>query len=148
VLADAARDRQHILQVRRAVLIGRRAHGNELKQPVGDSGRHISGEVQAPSLCIALYQFFQPGLMDGDAPLIEHFDLIGVDVDAQHMVADLSEASTRNETNISGAENSDFHGGSLAVGELTADNDFCKMASLAEMATYRHVFGRDYETMK
>jgi hypothetical protein len=49
VAADAAGGRQHVLQVGRAVLVGRRAHADELQRAVRHRGGHVGGELQRPA---------------------------------------------------------------------------------------------------
>ena len=43
-----ARGRQHVLHVGRAVLVGRRADGDELQRAVRDAGVDVGGEAKAP----------------------------------------------------------------------------------------------------
>ena len=50
VRADRARDRQHVAQVRRAVLFRRRADGDDLEHAVLDAGLRVGRERQPP-LC-------------------------------------------------------------------------------------------------
>ena len=46
VAADGARRRDHVLQVGRAVLVGRRAHRDELQRAVRDAARDIGRELE------------------------------------------------------------------------------------------------------
>ena len=47
--------------------------------------------------------------MDRHAALLEHLDLARVDVEAQHVVADLGEAGPGDETDVAGPDHRDLH---------------------------------------
>jgi hypothetical protein len=68
VLADRARHGQHVLHVRRAILVRRRADRDELEQPVRDALGHVGGELQAARLAIAGNDGIQPGSKIGISP--------------------------------------------------------------------------------
>ncbi len=93
--ADAARGREHVLHVGRAVLIGRRADGDELQRAVRDACIDVGGEAKAPGRRVAADERLQPGFVDRHAARFQHRDLAGVDVDAQHVVADFGQARSR-----------------------------------------------------
>jgi hypothetical protein len=58
VLADAARGSQHVLEIGRTVLVGRRADADELRRPVMHRG-DVGGELQPAIGRIALDPLFQ-----------------------------------------------------------------------------------------
>jgi hypothetical protein len=109
VVADRARHREHVPQVGAAVLVGRRAHRDEHHLAVGDAGRGVGGEVQAPGAVVADHQRLEPGLVDRDHALREAVDLRLVDVDADDVVADLRQARARDEADVARAEDGDAH---------------------------------------
>jgi hypothetical protein len=59
---------QHVLQVGRAIFVGRRAHADELQRAMRHRVDHIGGELQPASGGVALDQGIQPRLEDGNAP--------------------------------------------------------------------------------
>ena len=87
VLADAARCGQHILQIGRAVFVGWRAHTNELNGAMGHRCGHIGGELQTAGFFVALDQGFEPRLVDGNAAFVQDANLVGIHIQAHHMVA-------------------------------------------------------------
>ena len=94
------------LQVGVARVGRRRADGDE-QQPrvlerVGDVGR----EVQ-PLAVLAATSSARPGLVDRDLAALEALDLVGVDVDAPDLVAELGEAGRRDEADVAGADDAD-----------------------------------------
>ena len=93
--ADMARRGEHVLHVRRAVLAGRRAHRDELERAVRDRGVLIGREAQAARGDVALDHRLEPGLVDGHAAAGQDLDLQRVDVEAEHVVADLGQAGRR-----------------------------------------------------
>ena len=68
---------------------------------VGELGR----EVQP--LAVAGHALGQPGLVDRDLAALEPRDLVGVDVDAPHLVAELGEARRRDQPDVAGADDRD-----------------------------------------
>lgn len=47
--------------------------------------------------------------MDGDLAGLQRGDLGGIDIDTQHLVADIGQHGALNKTDIAGSKNSDFH---------------------------------------
>jgi hypothetical protein len=66
---DVARGLQHVLHVRAAVLVGRRAHRDELHGGVADCGVDIGREAQAPRVHVAAIIGSRPGSWIGTPPL-------------------------------------------------------------------------------
>ena len=114
VLADIAADRlgdaQHVLEIGGAVFVGRRADRDELEQAVLDAFRRVGREVEAPGGEIALEQIVQPRLVDRRLAALEHLHFALVDIHAQHVVADLGEARTRDQADVAGTEDGKTHG--------------------------------------
>jgi hypothetical protein len=110
-LAEAARRRQDVGQVRAAVLVGRGADRQE--HHVGVLDRFvIAGREQQPArLGVARDQRVEAGFMDRDAAVLEHGDLALVHVQAQHGIADVREAGAGHQADIAGADNRNFHRG-------------------------------------
>ena len=48
--------------------------------------------------------------MDGDAAVVEQFDFFCVEIQAKDVIAQLGQAGARDEADIAGADNGDFHG--------------------------------------
>jgi hypothetical protein len=70
VLADAARGGQHVLEIGRSVLVGRRADADELQRPVMHRGDDVGGELQPAIGGIALTICARPGSWIGMPPLL------------------------------------------------------------------------------
>lgn len=79
---SSAGRRQHVLQVSGAVLVGRRADGDELDRAELDGLLHIGGEVQTAGRHVAGDHLIEPRLVDGNAPLLQDPDLFGLEVEA------------------------------------------------------------------
>jgi hypothetical protein len=108
-LADAARGRQDMPQVGAAVLIGRRADRNENHIGMRNRAVVVGAELDAAGCGVGGNQLVQARLMDRDLPGVEHIDLARIDIQAQHGIADVSEAGSRNQANITGTDNRNFH---------------------------------------
>ena len=89
VLGDVAGGRQHVLQVGRAVFIGRRAHSDELHVAVRHAGSHVGRKLDAAGRAVTLDQLLQSRFVDGHAAGVEQVDLLLVDVETEHIVAQL-----------------------------------------------------------
>ena len=86
VPTDRAGGGQDMPQIRRAVLLRRRTHGDELKQAEIHAAGHVRGEFEATRLDGALDQTRQTGFMDGHFSPLQTADPVAVDVDAKHIV--------------------------------------------------------------
>ena len=75
-----------------------------------DAFCRVGRELEAPGREVALQQVVQPRLVDRRLAALEHLDLALVDVDAQHVVADLGEARARDQADVAGTENGETHG--------------------------------------
>ena len=109
--ADVARGGEHVLHVRRPVFLGRRADGDELQRAVRDRGVDVGGEPESSGLHIAPDQRREAGLVDRHAAAVQGRDLGGVDVEAQHVIADFRETGAGDEADVTGADDRDLHAG-------------------------------------
>ena len=110
VLGDGGGDPEHVGEIRRAVLVGGRADGDELHRGVRDPLGGVGGEVQPAFGVVLPDELLEPGLVDRDLSRLQPLDLGGVDVDAEHVVAHLGEHRALHEADVTGSENGDLHG--------------------------------------
>ena len=109
VAADRAGRGDDVLQVGRAVLVGRGAHRDELQQPVRHRLCHVGGEAQPAGGAVARHHVEQAGLVDRHAAGLDDADLLGVEVQAQHVVAHLGETGAADQADVAGADDGDLH---------------------------------------
>ena len=69
----------------------------------------VGGEVEPPGGMVLLHQLLEPGLVDRHAPGLQPLDLGLVDIDAEHVMADLGQHRPLHQPDISGSENRDLH---------------------------------------
>ena len=110
ILADRSRHREHVAQVGAAILIRWRADGDEDQVAVGYGTRCIGREIEPAGAVIGQHHILEPGLVDRDHALLEAAHLGLVDIDAEHVIADLGKAGAGDQTDVSGAEDRYFHG--------------------------------------
>ncbi len=91
VLGDGACSGSDILQVGGAVFVGRCTDGDHLHQTVRHAGGDIGGETQAARFDVALDDFIQTRFVDGHAAALQQGDLLRIDIQAQHVVAQISQ---------------------------------------------------------
>src|SRR6185503_9517473 len=106
--ADLPSGGDHVLHVGTAVLVGRRTDRDELERAVRDTGGDVGGEGEAPRLDVAADHLGEPRLVDRHAARFQRVDLARVDIDAQHVVADLGEAGPGDETDVAGPHHRDL----------------------------------------
>ncbi|ABA49950.1 hypothetical protein BURPS1710b_2989 [Burkholderia pseudomallei 1710b] len=109
VAADVARGLEHVLQVRRAVLVGRRADRDELNLAVRDARLDVRRERDAAGGARARDDFLQTRLVNRHAAVVQDVDLAGIDVETEHVVADLGETRAGDEAHITRADDGDLH---------------------------------------
>jgi hypothetical protein len=109
-LADLGGHRQHVLQVRAAVLAGGRAHRDEHDLAGLHGLGRVGGEGEALLLHVVLDHLLQARLVDRDLAALEGLDLGFVVVDADDVVAAFGEAGSGDQTDVAGADDSDAHG--------------------------------------
>jgi hypothetical protein len=117
VAADVARRRDDVLQVGRAVLVGRRADRDELQQAVPDAFGDVGGEAQAAGGAIARHHLLQARLVDRQAAGVEDADFLRVEVQAQHVVAHFRKAGAADEADVAGADDCDLQEWPLRVSD-------------------------------
>src|SRR5213076_2619965 len=69
----------------------------------------VGGEVQPAFGMVGLHHRLEPRLVDRDDAVVEAIDLGLVHVDADHVMADLSQAGSGDEADVAGAEDGDAH---------------------------------------
>ncbi len=76
---------------------------------MGHALRRRGRELQAFGLDVGLDERIETGLVDGDFAPLEAFDLLGVDVDAKHVIAGIGKAGAGDEADVTGSEYGDSH---------------------------------------
>ena len=109
--ADRPGDIEHVGKVGRTVLVRRRSDADEDDTAGSYGSRGIGGEGQPALVEIARDHGFQPRLENRDDAEFQSLDLIAVDIDADHLMADVGEAGASHQANIARPKNSDFHCG-------------------------------------
>ncbi len=113
VAPDVARHREHVAQVRRAVLARRRADRYEDVLGRAHRGGHVGAECQQPGLHRLLHHRLQARLENGDLAGLQARELGGVVVDAHHVIAHFREAGARDQAHVSRADDCYSHPGSF-----------------------------------
>ena len=111
---NAARGGQHILQISRAVFVGRGAHGDKLNLAKAGGGGHVSGEAQPAGGGVAADHVFQAGLVNRHAAALQQGDFGWIDIQAQHLIADFGQTRAGDQAHIAAANHRDFHCAPLA----------------------------------
>jgi hypothetical protein len=88
---------------------GRRAHGDEDRIGARDRAGQVGGEGQPPGLDVLGHQQIEPRLVDRDLALVEHLDLAGVLVDADHVMAEIRKTNPGYEADIARPNHRDLH---------------------------------------
>ena len=102
---DRVHDRVYGGEVRVAGVGGRGADRHEQQAGVGERPAELGVEVQA--LAVSRQQLLQPGLVDRRLTGAQAADLLGVDVHAPHLAAQLGEAGSGHQSHIAGADHAD-----------------------------------------
>ena len=98
-------------QVGRAVGALRRGHAEVGELAVGDGVLGAEHELEPTVVQPFPHEVVEPGLEDRDLAALEALDLVGVDVGADDVVADVGEAGAGGEPDVPGADDSDLaHG--------------------------------------
>ena len=84
---------------------GRCSDGDEQQPRMLERGRQLGREVQP--LAVARDALRQPGLVDRDLVAVEPSDLLGVDVHAPDVAAELGETGRRDEADVAGPDDRD-----------------------------------------
>src|SRR5690606_31505009 len=109
VIADLPGHFQHVAQIRRAILAGRRADGDEEHFGLFHRLAQRGGEMQATRGVIFADDGFQPRLVDWQDALLEVGDLLLVDIDAVDRIAHLRDAGPCHEADVATPYDRDVH---------------------------------------
>jgi hypothetical protein len=97
-------------------LVGLRGADGDEREPGGaDGGGEVGGEREPAGLAVVLHKFGETRLVDRHPAGVERLDLGGVIVDADDVVAALGEASARDQPDVPGPDDGDFHRRFLVV---------------------------------
>ena len=107
--SDLLRRREDVPEVGRAVGLGRRADADEDEESPLHRLVEVRGELEPLLLDVALDQLLETGLVDRDLARAEEVDLLLVEVDAGDIVPGLGEARSRDEADVPGPNDGDFH---------------------------------------
>jgi len=113
VATDVARGRKHVLQIGRAVLIGRRTDGDELDGPETCGLLDVCRERKTPGFDVTSNHVEQPRLVNRNPALLEDADLVRIHIETEHVIADIRKARTADEPYIPRTDNRNLHAISL-----------------------------------
>jgi len=74
-----------------------------------DRGRGVGGKAQTPGGAVTPDELFQARFVDRDAAAVEQRDFTCVDIEAEHLIAELCQASSGHQAHVAGADNRRFH---------------------------------------
>lgn len=107
--AYGVRHRHHLMEVGGPVLVRRRSDRDEDKLGKLHRPGRVCGEDQATGLMVALHQGGETGLEEGNAPLFQARDLVGIHIHAGHLVTHLRQYGGLNQPDITYSEYGDSH---------------------------------------
>jgi hypothetical protein len=107
--ADVAGRFENVLEVCRAVFIGRRADGNELHFAVRYAGLDVGRKRDAPRRPGARDDFLQTRLVNRHTAIVEDLDLARIDIQTENVVADFGKTRASDKANVARADDGDFH---------------------------------------
>ncbi len=90
----------HGAHVGGAVRPGGRADGDEVRVRFVEGRAHLRGEAKTPGAHVAAHEVPEAGLVDGNDPVFELANALGIDVHAQDVVAQLREAGPRDQADV------------------------------------------------
>jgi hypothetical protein len=100
----------HIGQVRMPIAATcRRAHGDEDRIRIRHRTGQVGGEGQAPGLHVLGHQQIEPRLVDRNLARVEHLDLAGVLVDADHVMAEIRKTNPGYKADIARPNHRNLH---------------------------------------
>jgi hypothetical protein len=112
---DLLGDGEDVAEVGGAVLVGRRADGDEDDARRRDRGGHVGREAETAAGLIALDEPLQAGLVDGKDVLLQAVDLLLIQIRADDVVPRLREAGPDDESDVSRSDYRDVHVRSVQV---------------------------------
>lgn len=111
-----ARNRQHVLQVGAAVLVRRRAHGDEGDFAVRNRLGRVGSEAQPARGVVGFHHRLQARFIDGNHPTIETINFRLVDIHADNVMTYFRQTGTGDKTNIAGTKDRNSHGWGYSCG--------------------------------
>ncbi len=102
---------EDVAEIGRAVGRGRSAHRQNHDHGASHSGRYVGGKGESAFLQVVGDQLVQAGFVDRHLALLEHGDLFPVYVAAGDVVAHVRETRTRDQSDVAGPDDTDFHSG-------------------------------------
>lgn len=115
-LADGAGGGHDVLEIRAAVLGRRSADGDEDDLAVLHGLVIVGGELDALGAAGTLDDGVQTRLVDRYAAVVEQVDLLGVHVQADHVMAHVGETGAGHQADVAGADDGDSHAGEVPWG--------------------------------
>src|SRR5439155_13325786 len=88
----------------RAISLGRRPDRDENRAARADRFRQVGAELQPPLADVAIDDLVEARLVDRDFSLLQRLDFFCVDVDADDIVAEISEACAGNQADVACAD--------------------------------------------
>ena len=134
---DVACGRDDVLHIGGPIFVGRRADRDELQGSMGDRRVDIGGESQPATGDVAPDHLLQTWLVYRNSAALEGLDLAGIDVQTHHVVADLGEAGSGDETDIAGPDHRYLQAGTFVSAPIEV-----LMASSAASGSEAPVIGR------
>ena len=99
----------HVLEICSTGFVLRSSDADEDAGGLAD-GVFVAGcKLQSAGSRIAFYQFFQAGLVDRNAAIIQQINFAHINVKARHIVAAFSEARAGHQTHIASTNHRDLH---------------------------------------
>ena len=92
VAPDFPRYFQDVFQISAAILVRRGTHRDELDGAMSYGRTDIGRKRQPTGIDVALYDLLQPRLVDRDSAALQQLDLGRIDIQAQHVVAQVRQA--------------------------------------------------------
>ena len=108
MLTNGFGHRENVFQICRTVFVRRSADSNNLNFGEFNGFARIGREVEATRCVILNNHRLQTRLIDGDNALLQVIDFYFINIDACHMVPNICQAGTGDQTYIPRAENSNF----------------------------------------
>ena len=112
---DRARRRLDVGEVRLAALAFRRADGDDRVLGARHCVEIRGRERQTSRSCVAFDQLVQAGLVEGDVVPLELRDLLLVDVDHRHLVAQIGQACCCRQPDVTCADDGDLAHGEVII---------------------------------
>ena len=109
VVADRLGDLADEGEVGLAVGERRRAHRDEDRARLADRRREVGGELEPPGADVLLDDLLEPGLVDRNLPAHERLDLACILVHAGDRHAEIGQAGSRDQADVSTADDTDLH---------------------------------------